>query len=175
MYFLNIIIVNYLLFNSFLLKLTIVEFYAIQLDDSILCRIYKKTDHKPRNYHKSIKTCTQDDDHTGIPCSTSLLDDNENKPMEKADQKPIIVPTQDEDHTRIPYSYLPDDNENKPLENFDFSDAMDDPMVYGHYYNALNALNALLESDFCNINDLHFLNSDPDKLRDVSDDDDSCQ
>ena len=74
MYFLNIIIVNYLLFNSFLLKLTIVEFYAIQLDDSILCRIYKKVE------GKSSKT--QNEDEAG---SKPLPNDGKKMPKELVD------------------------------------------------------------------------------------------
>ena len=72
----TIIVVIYLFLNSLILKLTIIEFYVIQLDDSVLCRIYKKTENESKSNEKSTQAHTQDEE---VPNSTSLP---QNEPME---------------------------------------------------------------------------------------------
>ena len=72
----TIIVVIYLFLNSLILKLTIIEFYVIQLDDSVLCRIYKNTEKESKSNEKSTQAHTQEEE---VPNSTSLP---QNEPME---------------------------------------------------------------------------------------------
>ena len=73
----TIIVVIYLFLNSLILKLTIIEFYVIQLDDSVLCRIYKNTEKESKSNEKSTQALAQDDQE--VPNSTSSP---QNEPME---------------------------------------------------------------------------------------------